>query len=157
MKNFIRSVARREEGASLVEFALVAPMLILLLVGLIEIGRFTALAIMASNAARAGVQYGAQDLQTAQDSAGIQAAAVADGQNLSNWTSSTGGVTVAELCSVNGATPATCSAAGSGAPMNTVYYVKVQVTGKFTPLIHYPGLSNAIPVSGSAIMRVGSQ
>jgi len=140
----------------MVEFALVAPMLIMLLVGLIEVGRFAYFAILAANAARAGVQYGAQNLQTAVDTTGITNAVVADGQNLPNWTAA-GGVVVHYLCSVNGGTPANCVTGANGPAPNTVYYVSVQVTGTFKSLLNYPGLPASLPVSGNAIMRVASQ
>jgi Flp pilus assembly protein TadG len=152
-----RRLAREESGTSMVEFALVAPMLIALLVGLIEIGRFAYFAILAANAARAGVQYGAQNLQTAADTTGITNAVVADGQNLPNWTASGGHVLVSHLCSVNGATPTICVTGASGPAPNTVYYVSVQVTGSFKSLLSYPGLPPTLPVSGNAIMRVASQ
>jgi Flp pilus assembly protein TadG len=151
-----RRLAREESGTSMVEFALVAPMLIALLVGLIEIGRFAYFAILAANAARAGVQYGAQNLQTAADTTGITNAVVADGQNLPNWTAANG-VVVHYLCSVNGGTPTNCVTGANGPAPNTVYYVSVQVTGSFKSLLSYPGLPRTLPVSGNAIMRVASQ
>ena len=78
MKRLIRS----EGGTSAVEFAIVAPVLIFLLIGLIDVGRYTYYGILAANAARAGAQYGAQSVYTAIDSPGMQNAALADGQNL---------------------------------------------------------------------------
>lgn len=65
-----RGFARR--GAALVEFALVVPVLLLLLLGVIDFGRgWSALGVL-SNAAREGARYGAAnplDLQTIQDHA----------------------------------------------------------------------------------------
>ncbi len=149
-------LAREESGASLVEFALVAPVLILLLVGMIEIGRFAYYAILAANAARAGVAYGAQNVQTALDTTGIKNAVIADGQSLANW-SAANAITVKQLCSVNGGTPTLCVTGSSGPAAGTVYYVSVQVTGTFKSLLSYPGLPPSLPVSGNAIMRVASQ
>ena len=83
----------------MIEFALILPVLALLLIGVIEIGRFTYFSVLAANAARAGAQYGAQGPTTAGDSTGMIAAATQDGQSLSNWT---GNVTANELCSVSG-------------------------------------------------------
>src|SRR5580704_13108987 len=68
-----RSVSRaRECGQSLIELAFVIPFL--LLVGIIEIGRFAFYSIVVANAARAGAQYGAQSLATAADTTGISTA-----------------------------------------------------------------------------------
>jgi Flp pilus assembly protein TadG len=153
-----RVLARSESGTSLVEFAVVAPVIIFLLVGLIEMGRFAFFSILAANAARAGAQYGAQNLMTAYDSAGISNAALQDGQNLSNWTATGGGIVVQQLCAVNGGSPQTCGDPNSSAPpQNTIYYVQVQVTGLFNSLLNYPGIPNSLPISGSAMMRVATQ
>jgi Flp pilus assembly protein TadG len=154
-----RSNARRgESGTSLIEFAVTAPIVVFLLVGLIEIGRFMFFAILAANAARAGAQYGAQDLTTVYDTSGITTAALQDGQSLPNWTSSGGGITVQQLCAVSGGAPTPCATLGtSGPPQNTIYYVSVQVTGVFNTLLNYPGLPNSVPISGSSMMRVITQ
>jgi Flp pilus assembly protein TadG len=138
----------------MIEFALVAPILSLLLMGTVEIGRFGYFAILAANAARAGAQYGAQNVTTAGDTAGITSAATQDGQSLANWS---GGVTPTVLCSVSGGAPAACVSGGSGPPTNTIYYVRVQVTGTFNTLLRYPLLPAHLPISGSATMRVASQ
>src|SRR3984893_12619093 len=71
-----------ERGQSLVELAFVLPLLLLLLVGIIEIGRFAYYSILVANAARAGVQYGAQSLATAADIAGISAAGANDARGI---------------------------------------------------------------------------
>src|ERR1700730_16367545 len=68
----------RERGQSLVELPVVVPLLLLLLVGIIEIGRFAFYSILVSNAARAGAQYGAQSLATAGDTTGISTAGTND-------------------------------------------------------------------------------
>jgi Flp pilus assembly protein TadG len=151
----VRRLFRSQAGTSMVEFALVAPVLIFLLIGLIEVGRYTYFGILAANAARAGVQYGAQSLYTAQDITGMTNAAVGDAQNLPNWTASNGGITANYLCSQNGSVASPCVTATPAA--GTVYYVKVTVTGTFKSLLNYPGIPNGVPISASAMMRVISQ
>ena len=54
-----------ERGQSLLEVALALPILLLLLLGIIEVGRYAQLAILVSDAARAGAIYGAQSVATA--------------------------------------------------------------------------------------------
>lgn len=152
------SLIAAEAGTTVVELAIALPLVLLLLVGTIEVGRFAFFAILAANAARAGVQYGAQNLMTAQDTPGITNAALQDGQSLPNWTGPGGGIIVTQLCSVNGAAPQSCQVLnGSGPPQNTVYYVQVQVTGLFGSLLSYPGIPRWVPISGSATMRIGTQ
>ena len=148
MKTFFRS----ERGTSLIEFGLTAPMLAFFLIGLVETGRYARFAIMAASAARAGVQYGAQNLTTAVDNAGMIGAARQDAQNLSGFT-----VTAKHFCSNNGGALQLCVASGAPPSPTTVYYVQVQVSGTFNSLVNYPGLPSSLPVAGSAIMRVSNQ
>ena len=52
LKDRTRTLVRCESGTSLVEFAIVLPFLALLLIGLIDFGRYTYDAVLAANAAR---------------------------------------------------------------------------------------------------------
>ena len=139
---------KSEAGTAMVEFAVLAPVFIFLLVGLIEIGRFSYFALLAANAARAGVQWGAQNLSTADSNYGMGDAAQHDGQNL-GWT-----VTESHFCTLNG-TVTTC--ATGAVPAGQVYYVQVTTAGTFNSLLKYPGIPQSIPVSGKAVMRVVGQ
>jgi Flp pilus assembly protein TadG len=146
----MRSLVRSQSGSSLIEFAIVLPMLILLLIGIVEIGRYATFAIMAANAARAGAQYGAQNLTTARDASGMQNAALADAQNLSSWATPS----AQTLCSVNGGALGSCP---TPLPANTVYYVSVAVSGTFSSLLDYPLIPKKLTVSGNAVMKVANQ
>ncbi len=140
---------RSERGTSVVEFAIAAPVMILLVIGLIEMGRYTYFSILAQNAAAAGARYGAQNLQKAKDTTGITNAAVNDAQNLSQWQ-----VTPGWICAQNGAI---ISCPSTTPPPGTFYYVKVQVTGLFHSLMNYPGVPTSMPLSATSIVRVESQ
>lgn len=145
----MKKLWRSECGASLVEFALLAPVMVVLLIGLVEVGRYTFFAILAANAARAGAQYGAQDFEHAKDTTGMANAAKADGQNLSPWN-----VIAGPLCSVNGGALGACS---NPPATGTVYYVSVQVNGTFQSLLHLPWIRTSAPITGTSVMRVASQ
>jgi Flp pilus assembly protein TadG len=146
-------LARSERGTSLVEFAIVLPVMIFMFLGVVELGRYGYYAILAANAARAGVQYAVQSTGTAVDTAGITNAARADGENLASWT-----VTVKQFCAVNGAAPTQCTISNGSPPApNTIYYIQVQVGGTYKSLLNYPGIPTNVPVLGSAMMRVAFQ
>jgi Flp pilus assembly protein TadG len=139
-----------QSGQALLEVALVTPLLMLLAVGIIEIGRYAYYSILVADAARAGAQYGAQNLATAADTAGIRTAAENDGQNLTALK-----VTVQHECgctgsSISGACPATACAS----PNHALVYVKVTVTGKFNSLFKYPGIPQSINCDSTELMRV---
>ncbi|MFN2459635.1 MAG: TadE/TadG family type IV pilus assembly protein, partial [Candidatus Velthaea sp.] len=82
LTNVLTEVARDEHGHALAETVVILPMLVLLVVGLIEVGRFGDYTVKVANAARAGVQYGAQNDIAAADTAGMQTAALNDAQNV---------------------------------------------------------------------------
>jgi Flp pilus assembly protein TadG len=56
VKSLLKGI-RGEDGTSLVEFALVAPVLLLLLVGILDLGRAVNAFVTVSNAAREGSHY----------------------------------------------------------------------------------------------------
>lgn len=148
MRIFARGADR---GSAVVEFALVAPLLVYLCFGVVDVGRYTYFGILAAHAARAALQYGAQTVITAADTTGITNAAVQDGQNLSAWH-----VTPGVSCAENG-TSIACPANNAGLPPALVYYVTVQVTGTFQPLFTYPGIPSSVPVTATASMRIANQ
>ena len=141
-----------QSGQSLVELALVLPILLLLLVGIIEIGRFSYYSILVSNAARAGAQYGAQNLIAAADANGMETAAKNDGENVGPLN-----VTAIRTCGCTG-TAATlggaCPAPACALPDHALVYVEVTATGTFNSLFNYPGLPAAIALSSTEKMRV---
>ncbi len=136
-----------ESGTSAIEFAILAPVFVLLVLGLIDFGRYMYYSILAAHAARAGVQYGAQNVYSAADTVGMQTAAGADAPG--------GFTTVAShYCLLNGSA-AMC---GTGTPpAGNTYYVKVIVSGNFSPIISYPGLPHSMTISSAAQMRVAAQ
>src|SRR5215472_6795855 len=50
---------RPDSGQSFIEMALITPLLLLLVVGVIDMGRYAYIGILVGNAARAGAAYGA--------------------------------------------------------------------------------------------------
>ena len=76
-----RGLLRSQSGQSLVEVALLTPILLAFLIGGIELGRYAYLSILVGNAARAGAAYGAQSLPQSVDTTDIQTAADNDFQN----------------------------------------------------------------------------
>jgi Flp pilus assembly protein TadG len=138
-------------GQSLLELALVLPMLLLLLVGTIEIGRFAYYSIVVSNAARAGAQYGAQNLTAAADLAGMQTAANNDA-NIAGLT-----VTPGVQCGCTGTTAGlsgTCPATLCVLPNHPLVYVQVTATRAVSSLFSYPGLPATVTLTSTEKMRV---
>jgi hypothetical protein len=142
--------------------------LLLLALGIIEIGRFAYISILVGNAARAGAAWGAEDHGHAGDSTGIANAA---NQDFNGFEGQTLAVSSAPLC--------TCDSAGSFSP-NPPYtsfcyappdgtnatagkcsggghwavLVTVTASGTFYPLFKYPGIPASVDLSSTATMQV---
>jgi Flp pilus assembly protein TadG len=54
----VRKILRNKKGQGLVEFALILPLLLLLLFGIVELGRVMGAGLMANHSARDGARYG---------------------------------------------------------------------------------------------------
>jgi Flp pilus assembly protein TadG len=149
-RRFSRHDSVMQRGQSVVEVALMTPLLLLLLVGTIEIGRYAYYGIEVSSAARAGVQYGAQSLADSKDLAGITQAAQKDAPEVPAMDVS---ATNQCACSNSPANLVGCPALGC-APGHGLVFLKVDTTANIRPLFRFPGLSVTFAARGHAIMRV---
>lgn len=154
-----------ESGQGLVEVALVTPLLILLLLGVIDLGRYAYEAILVGNAARSGAGYGAQNPYTAVDSGGIcdaasydfQGSAVACSGSTSTGTNGTLTVTSSLVCECdNAGTMSAGSCTGTCATGVLTSSVQVTASGQFSSFFTYAGIPTPITVTRNATMRIGN-
>lgn len=84
----LRKIAANKSGRgqASVELALSLPLLLMMFLVVVETGRAFYIAISVANAARAGVQYGSQNLTTAGDNSGMETAATNDAPNIAGIT-----------------------------------------------------------------------
>ena len=148
---YTHRLARGETGSALAEIAVVLPLLVLMLIALIEVGRFGSYIIMTANAARAGAQYGAQNTITANDVAGMKTSAKSDAQNDAGL--SANAITFCQCAdgTVSTCLPADCSSS------HRLIFVQVDTTGTWQSLTNFPGLPaslKTITVHGKSVMRV---
>src|SRR5215831_244200 len=127
-----------QSGQSLIEVAFMLPFLLLLMIGVIELGRYAYIGILVGNAARAGAAYGSQNNVQSVNTVGIQNAAVNDFQSngqpgasltvtsaVSCGCDSSGTVTTAGCTAVTNPTAGTCAAG------HWVVIVSVTASGTF--------------------------
>jgi Flp pilus assembly protein TadG len=140
-----------ESANSIVEVALLMPMLVLILIGTAELGRLAFAAIEVNNAAYAGAAFGSQNHGTASDSANIATAASNDGANVSGLSTSS-----SLSCACTNGTTVTCSnaAANCVSPARVQEFVQVSTTASVSPMFNYPGISTTWVLHGQATMRV---
>jgi len=152
-----------ESGQTLTEFALMLPFLLLLFLGVVELGRAAFITITVTNAATAGAEYGSTNSATAGDITGMKAAASADA-NYVGMTFTSPTPTYGCICD-NGSgvsctnpvpAPGTCASIASSCTgtSQVVECVQVSTTATFSSLFHYPGLPASFQTNGNAVMRV---
>lgn len=165
---------RSERGQSLLEVAFLTPLLLALVIGVIEIGRYAYFAIQVGNAARAGAAYGSEGITQASCSTspcGIQCAAYNDYYGETTCQNPNGlSVTVSQLCACDtggalsnqtsacstqanpgiGNTIAACSTSGG----HWVGMIAVTASGQYHSLFSYPGIPTPITITRTATIRV---
>jgi Flp pilus assembly protein TadG len=137
-------------GAATVELALIVPVLVLIMIGLLDMGRVFYGAITVVSAARAGVAYGSMSAVHAFDTAAMDAAALNDAVDVTSLAFSSlvrcecpAEVPPAVSCTVN-----TCL---DGTTVRI--YVQTRVTGTFNTTLPYPGIPSSIVITRTAQMR----
>ena len=140
------SHGRRRTGSALVEFALVAPVLLLLTAGVLNFAMALHTATAVANAARVGALYGSQSPASASDTAGIQSAAVDSAPTITGLT-----VTSARSCQCPGGAAVDCGGScGSG---KMLMHVQVTVRATASVFFSYSGLPFTGNVASQASMR----
>ncbi len=149
----LRSLATRwckcTSGGSTVELAILVPVLTLLAVGGFDFGRLALHKLAATNAARAGAQYGTLDFATAADISGIVQAARDDAEDTNNELN----VNARQFCFCPGQGELACTAACADGSFSMMY-VEVTVQEPYEYLMNYPGLTLPDSVESTIRMRV---
>ena len=137
-------------GTAAIEFAIGAPVLMILLVGLVEVGFAAYQSMQVQNAVEAGVMYATQN---GWDSAGISAA-------VTNATGA-GGMTAspapAQFCGCPGAGSITAFTCTATCPDGTSPGQYVQVNATLARISIFPGSGLTLPVNLTATSTVRIQ
>jgi Flp pilus assembly protein TadG len=134
--------SRRRRGVMVVEFALSAPLLLLILAGVLDYGLALAQAKAVANAARVGAQYGSSSPSETTDTAGIKAAALNTAPGFSGLT-----VTSAQTCKCANGSSVSCT--GSCTSGKMLIYVQITVSATSSAVFPYPGL----PYTGNLVAQ----
>ena len=149
MRALSRSFVRCLRAAVTVELALLAPVLMLMLVGVIDFGGAIYEQMQLTSAARAGVQFAIQSAANVDDTVGILQAV----QNAGSLDTANVTITTTQFCGCPDGSAATCTdTCGGGGTPGT--YVSITVVEQYSTLFPYPGIDNPITLEGNAVMRV---
>jgi Flp pilus assembly protein TadG len=134
-------------GLALVEFALITPLLLLALAGVLNYAVALRTASCLTDAARIGAWYGSQSLTNASNNAGMQAAALAAAPGIAGMTA-----TAVKSCKCSDGSTVSCTGScPNGGGMRVYVTVTTQATSP--TLFDYSGLSFSGNISAKAWLR----
>lgn len=137
---------RNDDGNAAVEFALLVPVLILLVAGLIDFGRAYFTKMQLENAARAGAQYGllhgSDDLATIQDV--VRQASEVPTADLT--------VSTSTFCACPDGTAQNCVSGDCGG-FKPGTYVTIGAQTAFVPVFPFANSSRPATITGTALVR----
>jgi Flp pilus assembly protein TadG len=138
---------RAEDGASsLIECALLLPMVIFLLLGSVDFGRAFYVSLEIAAAAEAGALYG---VQNPSDTSGMKAAAILDAPDINSLSST---ATYGTECSDGTMVTASTQPVPS-CSINAVTYVEVTTSMVYKPYFTYPGMGATWSLASKARLR----
>ena len=147
--SIIFALLRRRGGNTAIEFAMIAPVLAGMLVGMTDLGVGIYENMEVRNAAQAGAQYA---VAKGWDSTAIQ--------NAVTGSSSMSGISAspapAQSCGCASGTTIAAAACGSACPGGATAgtYVTVNAQAQYTPLFAYPGLPSPMTLSAQSTVRI---
>ena len=133
-------------GSSLIEAALVLPVLVLIVVGAIDFGRAFFIGVQVASAAQAGAAYGVQNFT---DTAGMITAAKLNAPAVSSLAVS---ATFGCECHDGSAVVLSCTVSPV-CPMNVLNYAEVTASTVYTPILPYPGIPATLSVQSKTRIR----
>lgn len=145
----LRRWLRATSGNVMIEAGFLIPLLIVLAMGGYDFGRLALHKITVTNAARAGTQYGTQDLITAADTDGMIQAARNDAGDAEGLLT----VNARQYCACTNEGEVACTASCADGSFSMLY-VEVTVQDEVELLYPYPGIGSPKSVETTARMRV---
>ncbi len=124
-----KPLTKRRDGQALTELAIVLPLLIILVLGVVDFGRLFYAFQSVESAAAAGAQFGCLNTSNAGNTGAIQSNALAQATDITNLFP-------------------TVSSSVSGSNLS------VTVSATFTTLINWPGMPHSVPLQRTVNMRI---
>ncbi len=150
IRGFINGREDGVSGVAAIEFAILAPLLIVLLVFTIDLGIGFYRKMQVQNAAQAGAQYAAVH--------GFNATSVSNAVlSATSFLGIAASPAPSQFCgcpSSTGVTTATCGSTCSSSGSAPGSYVVVTAQGSYNTLFSYPGIPNAFNFTGQATVRL---
>lgn len=137
---------RSEHASNLVEVSLLLPLLLVMVAGVVDLGRALYYSDALASAASAGAIYGSQ---APTDLTGMENTVDNDAAEVPQVTAA---ASYGCECQDGTGKSASCSASPS-CSNGVVYYVTVTASSEFKPLVPWPGIPSSFTLSSSSTMR----
>jgi Flp pilus assembly protein TadG len=145
----VRSSRHNDEGLAGIEFAIIAPVLILSFIATADFGLAIYAKMEVENAAQAGTEYAAVNGY----SSDTVSSAVTNATSLSGVSASPAPSEFCGCPSTSGVTTATCNTnCASGAVAGT--YVSASAQATYSTIISYPGIPGSYTFSSTSTVRI---
>ena len=142
----IRALVAAERGNALLELAFAAPVIAIVLTGVLDVGGMAYTSMTLQSAARSGAQYA---MKNPTDTAGIQQAVI----NSSGLDPQQVTVTSNNFCECANGSSVTCGGVCADGGANRAY-VSVAVQQSYRTLLPYPGVPDQIGLGGQSTFRI---
>ncbi|MEK7802264.1 MAG: TadE/TadG family type IV pilus assembly protein [Pseudomonadota bacterium] len=136
-----------EEAVAATEFAMIAPFLILLMVGIMDLGSYIRDRMKLEQISRASADYVLQG--GSEENIQTDVLAYFDAARADTYT-----VTTERVCTCEDGLAQSCSAVSCGFGDYSRQYIQVTVDRTFSTLFPYPGISPQMSLSGFARLRL---
>ena len=147
MKLFWGTYSKSENGVAAVEFSMIAPILILMMIGLMDLGLYVREKMKLEQISRAAVDYVMQGGQEENISEDI--VTYYDSEHAGDYT-----VTTERVCTCSDGVAQSCDAVSCDFGDYSRQYFQVNVARTYETSFPYPGIRNEIDMSGFARMRL---
>lgn len=146
---WIRHLRKAQTGVAAIEFAILAPLLVLLLIGIVEVGLASYEALQVQSAAEAGALYAAKN---GWNSNGIETAVV-NATGASGITATPAPQTFCGCPQASGISTTSCSATCPGGT-SPGQYVEVDAALTHEPILPFPGFPSPLVLKGKFVLRL---
>jgi Flp pilus assembly protein TadG len=152
-----RRASKGERGQSMIELALLLPMMLLILLGVIEFGRAAYFYLEVADAAKAGAQFGSQSMANAVNGDAILQAAQNNAVDLPTSLGASGAFNTQITCTCPGTGTASPCGGALGCAYPTVYLTVEVVNYPLQTLFAYPGIPTTFSINNYSTTMVQRQ
>lgn len=147
-----RRRANRRKGSTIVQAAIVLPVVLMFLFGILEYSRYVMLLQVMTNAAREGCRYAVMHTDPVTINSTTYGSATSNVTTIVN--NSLGGQTLSNQTINIYASDALGNSQGTWENASAGSFITVQITGNFVSILpKFLGMSSTIPITAEAVMR----